>query len=1092
MELGSMLLFAVCAWAGAHFWLLPLAKNRWDAVDARGKLARSGTLVVMEKVRDLSAVAVVVLAAVLLSTWLAGLLGSTSIAVPQAAIASLSTLYEATKAIAEQYGTLLGWVGVAGAVASLYLASQHAKRVVKDAWTAKAREVHDRLRTDPAVLDAARTDPDLQPLVARLDELIGALVANDAAEDTARLSDAAVSETRDQAGRVFSSLAVEIAQKELKFEALVDESTAALPTPTGWWPRVMRVVASERFGKDLGFVKKPLSYVTTGLLVLSLLGWSAEPLANSLQLAVNNLRVNVLDKQVQQDLTQAISRAPEPKPETKEENDPPSSSTASTVVHTAQSAARVLSRAAVDHITRSGAIDQMAHVERPFSSEAEFVRNAINDQHIDVADASDPVAQVRQEVSESVSKSSDGHTASTKVREEIEQALTPELHRFETEHPGRFQKWAHGLEQRYATPMGAMDAQGEILAQMLDEAFGAADAKPATELGKQAQKLAKDVGKDAVKTWAQSWAKAWVTDSIVGSAKPEVQAEVRKFAFRSSAESAKFVNDLVAAEGQGWAGPIERQRDAKVVHAVAEKIASLHEPDIQAVLRERLGGYDELFPKEPSSSSLGGGGGAGVGGGGGSSEGRAAGIRVSGAPNGSSTKVTFAQSRATSFHLASRSFRVRGVLIGQDMQMSGLDIDAIRWSLAPPEAEKSSKLRLSVRQDGGWRDLGSFDAGVVNQALRYAADRRVVATTITPGDGKVVGRITYLHPTLVDTPLGCRVVESDRLIDTFTFASRGEKPSVSMQTLASDREQMHQWMFLARMTEALMSMPKSPVCPREELEKAIKSRNEELEKALGSHRSTAVHFSAALQKSIDDFIAGQQAKLPESPRVLSVVNRCAGAEPSQLAGCLCDQAKATELPLAYWFPEDHTSQFRESAVKGGADWSWMQRTPDRLGNLDLWVHTTFSLRKPESRGDVLDEATASAVDFPPGELRALRQDVAQRLPKYLHDSLGSPSYDDFMAPIEDFIVLQRFFRSALAGGLGRDFPLTQLMKLERDTHRFVPVQPTIRWEPATSSAALQQTLLEANAAAAASYQKWRDDMNRRLASHRPICDPVSN
>ena len=84
--------------------------------------------------------------------------------------------------------------------------------------------------------------------------------------------------------------------------------------------------------------------------------------------------------------------------------------------------------------------------------------------------------------------------------------------------------------------------------------------------------------------------------------------------------------------------------------------------------------------------------------------------------------------------------------------------------------------------------LGTYDASVVNQALRYASDKRVVATTITPGDGEVVSRITYLHPALVDTPLGCRVVEADRLIDTFSFGGRSGKPGARLTKLASDRE----------------------------------------------------------------------------------------------------------------------------------------------------------------------------------------------------------------------------------------------------------------------------------------------------------------
>ena len=113
------------------------------------------------------------------------------------------------------------------------------------------------------------------------------------------------------------------------------------------------------------------------------------------------------------------------------------------------------------------------------------------------------------------------------------------------------------------------------------------------------------------------------------------------------------------------------------------------------------------------------------------------------------------------------------VLIGQDHVLKDFKPLDLRWSWLGSKTEPKRRLQLELRMpEKPWQDLGSFEPGVLNQALRYAADRRVVATTITPGDGKIVGRITYLHPALIDTPLGCRIIEADRLVDTFSFASK--------------------------------------------------------------------------------------------------------------------------------------------------------------------------------------------------------------------------------------------------------------------------------------------------------------------------------
>jgi hypothetical protein len=112
-------------------------------------------------------------------------------------------------------------------------------------------------------------------------------------------------------------------------------------------------------------------------------------------------------------------------------------------------------------------------------------------------------------------------------------------------------------------------------------------------------------------------------------------------------------------------------------------------------------------------------------------------------------------------------------------------------------------------------------------------------------------------------------------------------------------------------------------------------------------------------------------------------------------------------------------------------------------------------------------------------------------PGYLKTSLNSPSYDDFMLPLEDFILLQRLFRTALAGGLGKDFPLSQLLKLQQETRPFVARQPTIRWEPADSEESLEQTLQAADPAARQSYVAWRDDNTLRRTNKRPTCERVS-
>jgi len=47
----EFILFLLPVWALTHFWLLPIFKNRWVAGDLRQKIARTGSLIFIEKIR---------------------------------------------------------------------------------------------------------------------------------------------------------------------------------------------------------------------------------------------------------------------------------------------------------------------------------------------------------------------------------------------------------------------------------------------------------------------------------------------------------------------------------------------------------------------------------------------------------------------------------------------------------------------------------------------------------------------------------------------------------------------------------------------------------------------------------------------------------------------------------------------------------------------------------------------------------------------------------------------------------------------------------------------------------------------------------
>ena len=195
------------------------------------------------------------------------------------------------------------------------------------------------------------------------------------------------------------------------------------------------------------------------------------------------------------------------------------------------------------------------------------------------------------------------------------------------------------------------------------------------------------------------------------------------------------------------------------------------------------------------------------------------------------------------------------------------------------------------------------------------------------------------------------------------------------------------------------------------------------------------------------------------------------------------------MPTRYWFPEDHTSQVRERAARLSTDLAWLQPSSDRLAHLDFWTHTTFALR--DSSSGASDESNTAVLDFPPAQLAALRQQIVNRLPSYLSAQLHMPNYEEFMRPLEEFVLTQRLARAALIGQLGHDFPLLRLIELEKETRRFVPKQPTMRWEPTPSGFDLFDRLGSADSEAGERYKAYQIDIIDRMRSKRPLCDRAS-
>ncbi len=580
MQPAVLLVTFACLWALIHLWLLPLSTARWKSSDLQHKMARTASQAVLTKVRDLAAIGALTLACVLALVTLAELLSDRDAGWSAAVIEAATSLYGRAKSFSDAYGNAVGMVGLLGAGVALWLAARQARRRVADVWMQKASAEHNAFCADPSLLDQARQVEGLAPWIAAIDEAIAAIARADAASDAQ-----AVDSAKAALGRALTDLSIEKARRDVDFpEAAGQPTTNEQTGPRTVWHRVLTALSSKRFSADVGLVKKPLGWVISALLFVSLIGWCAEPMATSLRLSVNNLRVHANAQLAQRELEAALSRPSDP-----ELDRPPSEAQAS-----AQVAARLVARAALHDLSRQRWLATPA-LERAPRAQAEFVRNALAGNEIAVPAGADSASRLRAEVAASMAQ---GSKPSTPAVEAAAERIQPVLEDIRRKQPDRFAAMVARLEARYGASMSPIDAQSKLLGRVIDDAFGVIDAKLDTELAKQAQKLGKDLGKKSIETWADAALKRVVADALTASTIQQVRESL---ALEISDDTARLLEALRSSESHGWqagkAAAHERTLNEKVAQAAARMHVDIDDAE-RAALARQLAGYEATFVRD--------------------------------------------------------------------------------------------------------------------------------------------------------------------------------------------------------------------------------------------------------------------------------------------------------------------------------------------------------------------------------------------------------------------------------------------------------------------------------------------------------------
>lgn len=377
--------------------------------------------------------------------------------------------------------------------------------------------------------------------------------------------------------------------------------------------------------------------------------------------------------------------------------------------------------------------------------------------------------------------------------------------------------------------------------------------------------------------------------------------------------------------------------------------------------------------------------------------------------------------------------KVGGVLIGLNPQGgTAPSIVDLQWR----DTDRGVLLKLT-RDDQAQLMFGPFRAEILQRALAYAADGRMVATTMPIS---LVARQVLIHPALVNSAIGCETRHIDQFVDAFTSRE-------AIRTEAVKRVETQGALYdIAWATRVLALIPKVPDSAvdketHEALAREYKEAREVLaSKRLRSEAQSALdhnsdltdprfsllkvktdYFDAALVDNIITCADGKSGlnDLDVFQSCIKVSATLSGTEPGYLES----------LRWAYQPPFFQSeSGVRERQYELDRDLSFLRNRPaagDPLWPFDFVLEIVFE--SPREFGQTDD---GKALPETPFEFPALRQwvneEVERGIQAYRNTSLEP---QQTMDDLREFTVLQRFFRLALDGTLGGRFPLDKLVAL---------------------------------------------------------------
>ncbi|MCH9808557.1 MAG: hypothetical protein K0U74_12565 [Alphaproteobacteria bacterium] len=366
------------------------------------------------------------------------------------------------------------------------------------------------------------------------------------------------------------------------------------------------------------------------------------------------------------------------------------------------------------------------------------------------------------------------------------------------------------------------------------------------------------------------------------------------------------------------------------------------------------------------------------------------------------------------------SGRVGGVVIGRPPAKGGKapDIVGLSWKF------DGQKLWVKLTdRNGKATTLGPFHPAITHHAMAYAADGRVVTSTLPHPQTNAASedgfnprtRRVVVHPAFEDTAFACAAIQVDRFVDTFSL---GQNVSDELKMAGFSRQSVASLGQILR----LSAIPEFYLSPTQAA--AIKAQLQKFE-------GTVALYAKACGTGASCFPMKTYAKFGMRYGAAQSYVEC--LRNSRLPQTCLGQLRVSNSGLSYLVD----SGVREVEYKLDPELNFLTGQNSRSD--PLWPLNFMVQAMPQdNRGEDVDIGE----DWKPWTFPGVEEEIRQAV---INGIRTSPEASEVLRQMRQFVILQRLFRLALDGNLGVDFPLSALVGLQKKTQPFVEIRRHERW-----------------------------------------------